>query len=521
MMSLRAIFRSRALGLAALLSAGAALLSACEAGLEPAPKTAAAGGPVSITILYTSDEHGWLAPLTEKGRVRGGAAEILGQWIAREGHCPGRPESPETRRRCADPETLLLSGGDNWTGPAISSFYAGLPMAEAMDRMGYAASAFGNHEFDFGRDQFMKNRARGGFPYLAANMRVTDPALAGLDIKPFLVFERRGVKIGVVGLATDTTLTSALASRFEGIAFEEAESALGRAVSDAWSAGPDALIAIIHECPDHLASILERHPEWRLSFVGGGHCHRVIDKRVGAVPLISPGWRLQSYVRVRMTFDKARPPRERVISVAPEIIEVSRAEGAPADGPSDEAIASIRRVWQERLDKALGEAVGYTSTGIEQRSAQMARWIGETWRQELGADIAIVNDGALRQAVPKGVITRATIYSVMPFDNTLVVCSITGKDLMDNLANQETLFSGLARLPDGRFSLSSGEPIEPNRKYTVVTIDFLYSGGAGFEFRKQDPKAKQTGLDWRTPVIEWMKRQQTTPESPLEKRISP
>src|SRR5438552_16739876 len=74
---------------------------------------AAAPGPVDVTILYTSDEHGWLLPFEDGGKVWGGAAELLGQWIEREGHCIA----------CADPATLALSGGDNFTGPAISAYF--------------------------------------------------------------------------------------------------------------------------------------------------------------------------------------------------------------------------------------------------------------------------------------------------------------------------------------------------------------------------------------------------------------
>jgi 2',3'-cyclic-nucleotide 2'-phosphodiesterase (5'-nucleotidase family) len=512
---------------AALLAA----LSACEP-TTPAvapPKAPAATKAVSVTILYTADEHGWIQPIIDKesGLLRGGAAEILSHWIAHEGHCPGPGPSGTAlgNAACADPPTLLLSGGDNYTGPAISSFYGGEPMAEAMSRMGYAASAFGNHEFDFGREQFLKNRARGGFPYLAANLQVKSDAKARLDIAPYAVFYRRGVKIGVVGIATVTTLIDAAASHFEGMDFSAEEPALDRAITQAWSAGSDAVIVIAHECPDKLDPIVAKHPEWGISFVGAGHCHKTASKMAGKVPILAPGWRLAKYARVRLTIDKSKPARSRVIGVDPEIVEVSRPIDAaltPATTPAPDPVIEARRAaWQRRLDETLGEAIGFTSSGIEQRSSEMGRWVANAWRHELGTDVAVVNEGALRQSVPKGPITKATVYSVLPFDNKLVICTITGKDLMDALSNQETITSGLVRSPAGGYALTSGAAIEPNRRYTVATIDFLYYGGSGFMFKKQDPRPKETGLDWRTPVIEWTKRQQTTPEAPLERWLQP
>ena len=47
---------------------------------------------------------------------------------------------------------LVLSGGDNWIGPAISTWFFGQGMVEVMNAMAYDASVIGNHEFDFGLD---------------------------------------------------------------------------------------------------------------------------------------------------------------------------------------------------------------------------------------------------------------------------------------------------------------------------------------------------------------------------------
>ncbi|HEX7842786.1 MAG TPA: hypothetical protein VF469_35175, partial [Kofleriaceae bacterium] len=241
-----------------------ALVAAAIAGCSGAPgatSSQAPAAPVEITILFTSDEHGWILPHTERDTEprRGGAAEVLAQWVAREGHCPGPPSPP-----CPDPHTLALSGGDNYTGPAISSYFGGVPMADAMARMGYTASALGNHDFDFGRARFLEGRARSHIQYLAANLR--PPArLPDATLPAFAIYERRGIKIGVVGLATDTTLQTAMASLFEGITFEADEPALVRATREAWAAGADAVVAIAHECPEVLAPIVERHPELHLA----------------------------------------------------------------------------------------------------------------------------------------------------------------------------------------------------------------------------------------------------------------
>jgi 5'-nucleotidase/UDP-sugar diphosphatase len=519
--------RAPALGRPNALYCGALLLlSACHEATPPGVRVspsptpsvtaAAAAGetrpPVTVTLLYTSDEHGWLLPVADKGGVlRGGAAELLGRLIAREAHCA--PSSP-----CKDPGTLLLSGGDNYTGPAISTYFDGQPMAEAMAMMGYAASAFGNHEFDFGRERFVENRARGALTYLAANVRAQDPALKkDMDLPAFSIFERRGVKIGVVGLTTETTLTSAMASRFEGMAIEPAEPALDRTVAEAWAAGPDALVLIAHECPDKLKPLLERHPDWGFAFAGGGHCHKIIKiDRVAGTPLYSPGWRFENYLRVRLNIDPARPPRARVVAVEPELVEVSHREGE--DAPVNAELARSMAAWKAKLDKALGEEIGYAATGFDKGSPELARWITEAWRREFKVDVALINTGGIRQALPKGPITKATVWSILPFDNKIVICDILGSDLLVDLEGEEAAFAGVTRSGNS-YRMESGAPLDPKRRYRVATVDFLYFGGANYAFQKQDPSPQETAVDWRVPVIDWTRRLKTSPLAPLEQRI--
>ena len=69
---------------------------------EAASRTA--NGVENLTILYTNDEHGWM----DAEKEGGGAANLMGLWRQNEGYNP-------------QDDFLILSGGDNWTGPAVST----------------------------------------------------------------------------------------------------------------------------------------------------------------------------------------------------------------------------------------------------------------------------------------------------------------------------------------------------------------------------------------------------------------
>src|SRR4029077_9508565 len=157
---------------------------------------------VKLTLLFTGSENGYLVPTKdEQGVSHGGAAETLGAWVKNEGHCAG-PLGKDGEAACKDGSTLVLSTGDNANGSAISSVFHGEPTAELMRHMGYAASAFGNHEVDFGRPQFARNREVGGFPYLAANLppSADTDSEAPVALAASRTFNRKGVDIAVIGL---------------------------------------------------------------------------------------------------------------------------------------------------------------------------------------------------------------------------------------------------------------------------------------------------------------------------------
>lgn len=479
-----------------------------------APRTPAVAA-VELTLLYTSDEHGWVLPQVVRGTHLGGVQAMLAMLQA-EGHCTGEPLASarqEREARCRDSRTVLLSGGDNFMGPAISGLQRGLSMATAMRRLGYDALAFGNHELDYGHEALVQNDRVLGAPRLAANMVRDDgepPALA----RPYVILQRAGVKLGVIGLATEETLKTAAPHRFVGLRFEDPKTALDRVVPEVWAAGADAVVVIAHECHDVIAPLIAANPGWHLSFVGTGHCHRTSVSEVGGTVVLGPTWRLEHYGRVRLRIDPARPPRERASVVGHELVEISgRADRPP---PSvDAAFDAQITTWDRGVTDTLGQVVGHTNTGLAQGSAEIGGWITGAWRQRFGADIAITTSGAVRDALPPGPITLTKIHSIMPFENDLVVCRTPGHALRQMLRSPRAVMAGATRRGDD-VVLDDGTPLESERIYKVVTTDFLFYGGDGFPFNAHDQSPIDTGVSWREPVIEWTRSAETSPARPLE-----
>jgi 2',3'-cyclic-nucleotide 2'-phosphodiesterase (5'-nucleotidase family) len=497
----------------ALAATGALGLAGCKgdsstpaaSGQGQAQQAAGAGSATTVTLLVTADENGYLLPHEVDGAPKGGAAEMLGQWKREEKHCNAGPA-------CATPlTTLALSTGDHWgTGPAISSRFQGEPAAEVMGRMGYVASAFGNHELDYGREQFLANAQKSGMAFLAANLQATGPAEA-MKLKPFQLFERNGLKVAVVGLADATGPQRMMSGRYEGLKASGYEEALAQAVPQAWSAGADAVVVVADVCARELEPVVAKHADWKLALVAGGNCKEAYEGKAGDTRLAYPGQRFEQYLRANLSFDKSKPAGQRLTGVDAKVVDV---KGASPDAELVQVVAG----YKQRADQELGLQIGFTKAAMPTSTPALGQWVTRAWREELETDAAIINKNGLRNGIPGGKLTSADVYGVLPYENSLMIVELTGEQLVAEAQNPNAIVSGLAPAGKG-FKDASGKALDPKKKYTVAVADYLYFGGDGFNFEKHDPEPTETGMMWQTPVIEWTKGKNTRESSPLENAL--
>ena len=152
--------------------------------------TAVAKTPKRLLILHTNDTHSTVMPL-HKNLADTSKAD-RGGFLRREAMV--RDE------RANDPQLLLLDSGDFSQGSAFYSLYKGDVEVELMNRMGYDAATIGNHEFDFGLDNMARIFRLAKFPIVCANYDFSGTVAEG-TVKPYIVLKRKGVKIGIFGLA--------------------------------------------------------------------------------------------------------------------------------------------------------------------------------------------------------------------------------------------------------------------------------------------------------------------------------
>jgi 2',3'-cyclic-nucleotide 2'-phosphodiesterase (5'-nucleotidase family) len=388
-----------------------------------------------IIILYTSDEHGRM----EATRKTGGVAGLMGLWREKEGYKKDGP-------------FLILSGGDMWTGPAISTWFKGKSMVDVMNLMGYSAAAIGNHEFDFGIDGLSKRKTESKFPILSSNIRDEETNAIADIAAPYVIKEVNGVRVGVIGLTTLASPRTTKPENISGLGFISYKEALEQIVPGVKADGAELLVVVAHICFDEMLGLASTAAQLGIAVIGGGHCHELLGSVVNKVAFISGGGNLEAYGKVDLTFDTAAD-----MVVTRELSLCENIGGAP-----DSKIAAAVKKWRAQTDRALSRVIGYTKKGIDRHSHAMFNMITDAWLAAYpAADVSLTNRGGFRQSIPAGKIMLSTIIGVLPFNNVLVDVEMTGAQLIENIECCRPLMGGMTTL-DG-YRMSDGTPISPVR----------------------------------------------------------
>lgn len=254
-----------------------------------------------LVILHTNDTHSHFEPL------RGGADDGHGGAIERAAFV-------DSVRAAVGPERLLLlHAGDFSQGSPYFTELNGAMEPMVINDIAYDCTTLGNHEFDNDIEALAARiKSFTGTKVVCANLDLS-PFELGEYVKPYAIFERGGLKIGVIGLEAElaTNVSKSVASRMQ--QFDDVE------VTNRWAdylhdtEKCDLVILLSHAGYDKDQEIV---PETRwVDLVIGGHTHTFVDDflyvknaRGKDVPIITDGkWGLEmGQINIRRKLSAAR-----------------------------------------------------------------------------------------------------------------------------------------------------------------------------------------------------------------------
>lgn len=452
-------------------------------------------------------------------------------------------------------DVILADAGDFVQGGVIGTLSNGEYPMQIMNELGYDIAIPGNHEFDFGMDNFLKLANEAKFPYISVNF--TDLRTNEKPFSAYKIIEAGGLKIAFIGLTTPETPSSSTPTNFMdendnyiyGFLGGDDGTALYTAVQDAinsaYADGADYVFAIGH-MGDYVydekwssRTVIE-HTSGLSAFIDG-HSHSVLedfveDKDGKSVPLASTGTKLENIGKITITDNE----------MTCELIEKSDYTVSADENTAEnkayrnmtDFIAGINAQYGELIGTVVARTdveltINDPETGeraVRSAETNLGDLCADAYRAATGAEIALVNGGGVRANIAVGDITYGNIIDVQPFGNSLCVVEATGQQILDCLEMgalhcpeedgsfiqvsgltyqiNKSVPSSVKTDKDGNFIGIDGEyrvcnvfvgekPLDLNKTYTVASHNYylLSYGGGMTMFRDCKLVAKEIALD--------------------------
>ena len=441
---------------------------------------------VTINVISFNDFHGALIENGENDRNVGAAKAVTAALEAME----------------RNPNTIIVSAGDNYNGTAISNLLYGEPVSAMLNLMNISASAIGNHEFDWGIDKIPAWSEAMGAPFVAANIYEKSSNQPAEWAIPYLIQEIDGVKVAFIGLTTPETAYKTAPENVNHLEFRNPVETAEEYVPIVKAEGADIVILLTHigtYQDSETGDIRFEEGSEGLPFVPDvdaiitSHSHQTVVGKVNDVHIVQAWYNARIFAELEFVFDKTTST---LVSSDARLDELFTRKAELADNPEMVALLSD---FQEKVGPILDEVIGVANEDfIRDRStvSSIGQWTASLMRDAAGADIAVTNAGGLRVDLSAGEITVGNLYEFMPFDNLLSVFEMTGSQIkeifevgIENESIGTVQFSGAVvefvsgAEPGSKVSsitLSDGTLVQPDDVYTVATNDFMGAGGDGF-----------------------------------------
>jgi len=473
---------------------------------------------VSITIVHTTDLHGYIWPTTDyDGRTN------VGGFL----RCAYRID----QIRAEKPDALLIDCGDTFQGSPESFLTKGRLLVDGLNQMKYDAWVLGNHEFDWGVEALTSLHNMTEIPFLACNIYFNPPEANWLPkIQPYVIREVDGVRVAIIGLVTPGIPRWSRPHLLQGALFKQSVQALQETLPEVKAQQPDIIVVAVHQgfkrkgddFANQIQAMAREFPE--IDVLLGGHSHTTVeDMRLGQVVFAQAGYHGIWLGRVDLTYDTVR----RAVTEKRSYLELM-----------DESVPfheGLLARWKDDLDKAekqLSQKIGSTKVELNVRAdsfgrSTMQQLIGQAIRE--GTDAELVLHGSLSDHnIAPGPLTYRDVWQIVPYENTIGIASLTPRQIREILAEnfskpvtnhsmgavgfnfQIKKTAKSTRITELRDN--EGVPLHPRKRYRVAMNSYvLASGGERYlETRniveQPEVRLRMLDVDTRSLVVDYIRK---------------
>lgn len=341
--------------------------------------------------------------------------------------------------------TILLSSGDMWQGSPESNLTKGLIITDWMNELGFSSMTLGNHEYDWGETYIEEHLAVAEFPILALNIFDAQTDELVDYCQPSVTVEKNGVKIGIIGAIGDC-YSSISGDKTKNVYFKTGTELTALVKAESQKLRKEGADFIVYSLHDGYGSSLSS-----TTTVSGNLSYYNTSLSGGYVDLVFEGHTHQSYVfrdakgvyHLQDGGDNDGISHAQVtVNYVTDSYVVNRAEFVSADKysasyVSDPIVSELMAKYDEQISIA-NKVLGYNA---RYRSGDTLRQIVADLYYEAGVEKwgkaydIVLGGGFMSVRSPYnlyvGEVTYGDVQSIFPFDNELVLCSVSGKNLKE------------------------------------------------------------------------------------------
>ncbi|MGP4039099.1 bifunctional metallophosphatase/5'-nucleotidase [Gracilibacillus sp. D59] len=439
----------------------------------------AKNSPRKATILYFNDAHE-VSPVVNDYGNRGGVARL---------------KTAIDHVQKENKHTLIAFGGDLGGGTLFGGVYQGFPIVEAFNRMNIDVANFGQHDFDFGTQVTKELVQESEFPWISSNLKGVE-GNSFADVPTYKIFNKRGIKIGVIGLTDNMNTTTVDDQVEQQDIIQSAKNAVAKMTE---TKKVDVIIALTQENLEKDKQLLSAIPAIDAVFTEEKAENQSYIYEYDSRYIFAPEGNIGSVIRLDVN------KKGKNIQLNPEIIEIDHTV------PEDSELKAFADYYENKLEEDLGQSIAQLETPLisgdnhesRYQETNIGNFVADSYRSYFNADIGFMNGGGIRASVPTGAFTLRDAYSILPFRNKVILASVTGATiraaLENGVSNVENLGGGFLQVSGMKYSydrnnpegsrvaniLVNNEPLDSQKNYTVAMPNYIFNGGDGFTMFNQ------------------------------------
>jgi 2',3'-cyclic-nucleotide 2'-phosphodiesterase/3'-nucleotidase len=368
--------------------------------------------------------------------------------------------------------TVVLAAGDMLQGSAISNMSKGKVVLEAMEEIGFNAMTIGNHEFDWGIETLESLSEKASFPFLAANIYEKATNQLVTWAKPYTIFDKGDVKIGVIGIIGKSLTEDISPSIISSYEFKN-ELEIVKEYTKKLRNELDVDIVIVsahNNTKNDNQTYADLTGEYQIDAVINGHTHTDYNGEIlGADGIVMPYVQSGSSGKYIGKIEIELDSNNKMKDGSSQNIRVSKALSN-----ENTKLNEIIKKYDDETKVVSGEVIGLAGMDINRTKA--TNWAADVIKYYSGMQVGIINTGGIRaDAFPIGnnaAVTVGKIWEIMPFDNIVKTVEMKAK-MVVGVYPAGVQVSSNASISGGKLYID-GVIIDDDTMVTVATIDFLF-----------------------------------------------